>query len=59
MPLYINGENETPAYAFIRKMLPREETVIDKQTRANIMSNEVETIFYIPCIHVDLYDAYI
>ena len=32
MFLGVGGENETPAHAFIRKMPPRGETVVDKQT---------------------------
>ena len=32
MSLGVDGENETPAHAFIRKMPPRGETVVDKQT---------------------------
>ena len=32
MFLGVGGENETPTHAFIRKMPPRGETVVDKQT---------------------------
>ena len=32
MFLGVDGENETPTHAFIRKMPPRGETVVDKQT---------------------------
>ena len=32
MSLGVDGENETPTHAFIRKMPPRGETVVDKQT---------------------------
>ena len=32
MSLGVNVENKTPAHAFIRKMPPRGETVVDKQT---------------------------
>ena len=32
MSLDVDGENEIPVHAFIRKMLLRGETVVDKQT---------------------------
>ena len=32
MSLDVDGENETPTHALIRKMPPRGETVVDKQT---------------------------
>ena len=32
MSLGVDGESETPAHAFIRKMPSRGETVVDKQT---------------------------
>ena len=31
MSLGVDGKNKTPAHAFIRKMPPRVETVVDKQ----------------------------
>ena len=44
--LGVNEENETLIHAFIRKMLPKGEIVVDKQTGRNILSSEGRIIFH-------------